>query len=90
MHDFMLDTNICIYGMRGRDRRVAEGLIANFGPLAISTVVLAELCFGVEKSDRRDGNAAVLRGFLANIDVLPFDEAAARRMRAWLIARLNR
>ena len=77
MFRFMLDTNICIYAMRGRHMNLHGRLEANYGGLVISSVVFAELIFGVEKSDRRDANLAALEVFAKTMEVLPFDRAAA-------------
>jgi len=62
---WMLDTNTCIYIMKrrppqvqGRLRRVA------IGEVGISAIVLAELRFGIQKSRRREENAAALADFL--------------------------
>lgn len=82
MIEYSLDTNACIAiingsstGIRTRvDEAVRDGSV-----LCVSTVVLHELWFGVEKSARRAHNAERVRTFLAGlVEVLPFDEADAR------------
>lgn len=77
MARYLLDTNICVYVMknepatiRGRFNRMAE-------QLAISSVTLGELYFGVEKSGRRAENVDTLEELVARLDVLPFDRKAA-------------
>lgn len=57
--------------MQARLRRVA------IGEVGISAIVLAELRFGVEKSRRRDENAAALADFLAFCLVLDWSHQAA-------------
>jgi len=73
----MLDTNTCVYAINGnssvRGRLVAE---YPYG-LSISTITEAELWFGVENSMNRTKNSETLRAFLATVDILPFDTAAA-------------
>ena len=60
--------------MRNRLRRVASGGVS----IAVSTVVLYELWYGMGRSQHRRENAAGLRVFLsANIDVASFDEEDA-------------
>ena len=47
--------------------------------IAVSSVVLYELWYGVARSERRSENAERLRVFLsADIGVLPFDEQDAK------------
>ena len=53
MLEFMLDTNICIYAMKGRSPELVEQFKAHTDRVCISAIVLAELRFGVEKSTRR-------------------------------------
>jgi len=74
---WMLDTDTCIYFMKhhppqvqARLRRVAVG------ELGISAIVLAELRFGIEKSQRREDNAAALADFLAYCLVLDWPQEA--------------
>jgi tRNA(fMet)-specific endonuclease VapC len=75
---WMLDTNTCIYIMKHHPPQVRERLrqIA-IGEVGISAIVLAELRFGVEKSQRRDENAAALTDFLAFCLVLDWPQQAS-------------
>jgi tRNA(fMet)-specific endonuclease VapC len=60
------------------------------GELALSSITLAELCFGISKSQHGARNAAALDQFLLPLDVVSFDEAAAKvygRLRATLEAK---
>lgn len=81
MIEYSLDTNACIGLINGAGRvrqRFAEAVKAD-SVVCVSTIVLHELWFGVEKSARRDYNADRLRTFLSGvIEVLPFDDADAR------------
>ena len=45
--------------------------------IAISSIVLAELEFGLSKSQAKDKNRTKLMNFLSTVDVLHFDSAAA-------------
>jgi len=61
-------------GVRGRLRRV----VSRGASIAVSSVVLYELWYGVARSERRRDNAERLRIFLSvKIDVVPFDEQDA-------------
>lgn len=75
---YVLDSDVCINCMRGKDKDVFNRIIAltpaNF---KIPSIVLAELWFGVEHSGSRDANACVLEVFLHDFDIAPFDERCA-------------
>jgi len=74
---YMLDTNICIF-ILGRRPSVLRAFQKNSADgIAVSTITLAELEYGVSKSARRDENYARLETFLALVSVLPFDGTAA-------------
>jgi tRNA(fMet)-specific endonuclease VapC len=74
---YLLDTNICAYFMS----RKYPAVTAKFrehepGELAISSIVAAELAYGVENSTRIESNRRNLDFFLAKMTVLAWDEAA--------------
>ena len=75
---YMLDTNICIYIIKGQSKSVLENLRTKIDlGIAISAITLAELECGVAMSERKEKNSVALTQFLAFIDVLPFEEKAA-------------
>lgn len=78
MFEYMLDTDICIYLMSGRYPQLDKLAKAADQASCVSSVVMAELAFGAENSDRVDGNREQLDLFLAKVPVFAFDEAAAR------------
>jgi tRNA(fMet)-specific endonuclease VapC len=74
----MLDTDTCIYLIKRRSEALLSRLVATDpGEVCISVVTLAELRFGVEKSEFRERNAAALDAFLLPLIVAPFDPPAA-------------
>jgi tRNA(fMet)-specific endonuclease VapC len=75
---FMLDTNTCIYIIKKKPPQVAERvrLLKPF-EIGISSVTLAELEYGVAKSSRPEENREALSGFLAPLEIVPFDDFAA-------------
>jgi len=77
MLTYMLDTNICIYVMKDRPERLRARFRAAASSFCISTVVLAELQFGAEKSAARSKSLEAVEDFLAQVNVLPFDHDAA-------------
>jgi tRNA(fMet)-specific endonuclease VapC len=72
----LLDTNICIYIINTRPPEVlARFHQYRLGDIGLSSVVAAELAFGVAKSASAR-NRQALEMFLAPLEVLPFDRAA--------------
>ena len=85
---YMLDTNICIYLIKRQPREVIDKFkeIA-LGEIAVSTVTVAEMMCGVEKSQHKEKNRTALQAFLAPLEVVDFDFAAAQQygvVRAYL------
>jgi tRNA(fMet)-specific endonuclease VapC len=77
MLQYMLDTNICIHVLKNRPEKLRERFNRLAEQLCISTITLAELSYGVEKSSRRDDNHQAVDQFAARLDVLPFSAVAA-------------
>jgi tRNA(fMet)-specific endonuclease VapC len=75
---FMLDTDICIYIIKKHPAKVVQRFRA-LKPfeVGISAITLAELEFGAAKSSRPERNREALSGFLAPLEIAPFDDAAA-------------
>ncbi len=75
---FMLDTNICIELLRGGADQIASRMQKHqIDEIAISSITLAELQFGVAKSSRPAHHETLLIGFCAPLAILPFDDRAA-------------
>ena len=73
----LLDTNICIYVINARPPEVlARFRQHRLGDIGLSSVVVAELAWGVAKSGSAR-NRQALQMFLAPLAVQPFDDAAA-------------
>ncbi len=75
----LLDTNICIHIIK----RKLTSVIKHFqqhqpGDIGISVITLAELQFGVAKSQAQKKNQDALDEFLLPLEVLPFSEGATR------------
>jgi len=76
---YILDTNICIYAIKRKYQSVLEKLKENrFSGISISSITLAELEHGVANSMYPEKNAVALMEFLSLVDVVPFDEFAAK------------
>jgi tRNA(fMet)-specific endonuclease VapC len=71
----LLDTNICIHIINARPAAVLERFRQyRMGEIGVSSVVAAELTYGVVKSGS-SRNRQALEMFLAPLIILPFDEA---------------
>lgn len=75
---YLLDTNICIYLIKQRPPKVLE----RFSNLAlldigISSITVAELEYGVCKSQQQEKNRNALMQFLIPLEIVAFDQAAA-------------
>lgn len=74
---YMLDTNICIYAIKNRPAAVLDALRSHESAgLGISSISVAELFFGAEKSGSAR-NLTALRHFLEPLEIADFDLAAA-------------
>jgi tRNA(fMet)-specific endonuclease VapC len=76
--NYLLDTNICIYLIKARPREVLEEFEKHsVGEIGISSITMAELQYGAEKSRQRERNRQALEQFLAPLVVAEFDAPAA-------------
>ena len=75
---YLLDTNIVIYVIKRRPIEVLDKFNANATRMAISSITLAELIHGVEKSSQPDANLAVVEDFCSRLEVLPYTTKAAQ------------
>ena len=75
---YLLDTSVCVELIRGKRarllKRMAERPTSDF---AISSITLAELQYGAEKSGRPPHQRQTLETFLLAIAVIDFDSEAA-------------
>ncbi len=75
---FMLDTNICIYIIKQKPVKVLERFTRySPGDMLISSITIAELRYGAEKSLHVLQNHDALSGFIIPLEVAAFDEKAA-------------
>lgn len=77
MLKYLLDTNIVIYVIKQRPLQVMEVFNRHHGRMAISSITLAELVHGTEKSNDVSRNTAVVEDFVSRLAVLPYDDKAA-------------
>ena len=75
---YMLDTNICIYLIKQKPEKVLRHFKNHsIGDIGISSITLAELRFGVEKSQQIQNNRQALEEFILPLEIADFDEKAA-------------
>jgi tRNA(fMet)-specific endonuclease VapC len=75
---YLLDTNICIYIIKNKPAQVYEKFLTlEFGSVGISSITLAELNYGVEKSMQIEKNKEALLKFLTPIEIADFNFEAA-------------
>ncbi|TXI63140.1 MAG: tRNA(fMet)-specific endonuclease VapC [Limnohabitans sp.] len=75
---YLLDTNIVIYVLKRRPIEVLSLFNANATRMAISSITLAELLHGAEKSTRVTENLSVIEDFCSRLEVLPYGFKAAQ------------
>ena len=75
---YLLDTNIVIYVLKRRPVEVLSTFNANASRMAISSITLAELLHGAEKSSRVNENLAAIEDFCSRLEVLPYGPKAAQ------------
>ena len=75
---YLLDTNIVIYILKRRPVEVLAKFNAHASRMAISSITLAELLHGAEKSSRVSDNLSVIEDFCARLEVLPYGVKAAQ------------
>jgi tRNA(fMet)-specific endonuclease VapC len=71
--DYLLDTNICIYIIKKRPAEVFEKFKnLAIGDVGISSITLAELQYGIEKSSNSLKNREALEKFLTPIEIVDY------------------
>jgi len=78
MITYLLDTNIVFYVIKRRPIEVMATFNQNASRMAISSVTLAELIHGAEKSSQPAQNHTVIEDFCSRLEVLPYTPKAAQ------------
>jgi tRNA(fMet)-specific endonuclease VapC len=67
---YMLDTNICIYLIEKRSGDLLNRMrVFRTGEIGISVVTVAELQYGVSKSENKERNQVALEAFLLPLNI---------------------
>jgi len=75
---YLLDTNIVIYVIKRKPLSALQLFNDNEGHMAISSITLAELLHGAEKSNAPLRSLAVVEDFCSRLEVLPYGAKAAQ------------
>lgn len=87
---FLIDTNICIYAMKGTFPPLGQRLLEEQKSIFVSSVTVGELEYGAAKSRWGERTRQIFQAFLANYEIIPFDEMDAiyfGKLRAELASR---
>ncbi|NGM60912.1 type II toxin-antitoxin system VapC family toxin [Sphingobacterium sp. SGG-5] len=71
MKKFLLDTNICIYFIKGQFDLHRKIKAVGEENCLLSEVTIAELKYGVENSVQKEKNRKNMEAFIAKFDILP-------------------
>ncbi|MYB35125.1 MAG: type II toxin-antitoxin system VapC family toxin [Gammaproteobacteria bacterium] len=77
MLNYLLDTNISIYVIKNRPVGILETFNRFASQLCISSITLAELTHGVEKSSKIEYNRQQMDDFTSRLAVLEYGQKAA-------------
>ncbi len=78
MLKFLLDTNIAIYVIKRKPLCALQRFNAYAGHLALSSITLAELLHGAEKSSAPAQSLAVVEDFCSRLEILSYGSKAAQ------------
>lgn len=84
---YMLDTNICTYAQKRNPGVLSKLKNVWEQGIAISSITLAEMEFGIHASSNPEKHSIKLLQILSIMDILPFDSGAAEeygKIRAYL------
>ena len=74
---FLIDTNICIYAMKGTFPSLNQRLLEEQENIFVSSVTVGELEYGAAKSRWGERTRQVFHAFLASFKIIPYDEMDA-------------
>ncbi|MDR1271478.1 MAG: type II toxin-antitoxin system VapC family toxin [Clostridiales Family XIII bacterium] len=87
---YFLDTNICIYLLKGTSPALTKRLLRTIPmDVKIPSIVYAELLAGAKASGSPEKSIEAIKAFVSQFEIVPFDETGAEaygRIRAGLLA----
>lgn len=76
---YLLDTDTCVYWLRGHEKVRQQISAVEPDNLVISIISLAELHYGADCSNRPDHNHAVVDDFVNGLNVLALEQSTVRQ-----------
>ncbi|MEH1863227.1 MAG: type II toxin-antitoxin system VapC family toxin [Nostoc sp.] len=77
--NYLLDTDICIYWLNGRQPVRNKLLAVGWDEICICVITAAELYYGAYNSNRVSENLGNAEEFIQNLPVLPLTDPALRK-----------
>ncbi|MDZ8024012.1 MAG: type II toxin-antitoxin system VapC family toxin [Nostoc sp. DedQUE11] len=75
---YLLDTNICIYLIKQKPQKVIDKFqTLSISDVGVSSITVAELEYGVTKSQQQQKNRTALLQFLLPLEIFEFNQASA-------------
>jgi len=72
---YLLDTNICVYWLKGNERIELKILSVGMDNIALSFINVSELYYGAYKSQRVEANLKLISQLTDQLNVVESDEA---------------
>jgi len=72
---YLLDTNICVYWLKGNEKLEQKILSVGIDNVALSFINISELYYGAYKSQRTQSNLNLIRQLTGQLNVVESDEA---------------
>jgi predicted nucleic acid-binding protein len=72
---YLLDTDICVYWLKGNEHIEQKILSVGLDNVALSFLNVSELYYGAYKSQRVDANLLLIRQLTGQLNVIESDEA---------------
>jgi tRNA(fMet)-specific endonuclease VapC len=72
---YLLDTNICVYWLKGNEQIELKILSVGMDNVALSFINVSELYYGAYKSQRIESNLNLVRQLTGQLNVVESDEA---------------
>ena len=71
MKKYLIDTNICVYYIKGLFNLHKKFAEIGADNLYISEITIAELKYGLENSTRKEDNRKIIERFISSIQIVP-------------------
>lgn len=72
--NFLLDTNICVYWLKGNENIERKAISVGIDNLSVSFVNLSELFYGAYKSEKQNENLSAIHTMLEKLEIIDSSE----------------